>query len=240
MSTSPHANGGGAKNPRLRDRVVADILDLTRGLDLEPGHALPTERELAERFKVSRNVIRQSFSILEERGLITSRQGSGRYLRTVPGGAASAHIGPDSLEVASIADILETRSILEQHTVVLAAQRRTAAELRKLIKLGSRLQTWDDNLDFHVALAAATHNFMLERLVRQQIELSGQLHQREKYSEANELARMRAEHESIVHAVGSRDPDLARQLMRSHLRGTRRTITSDDLVLGTEDDLQVT
>jgi GntR family transcriptional regulator, transcriptional repressor for pyruvate dehydrogenase complex len=228
MSPSLPANGDTASNsPRLRDRVVARILGLTRELGLEPGQALPTERELAAKFDVSRNVIRQSFDILEERGLIASRRGSGRYLRTVDQDDRSAQSSPDSLEIASIADILETRSILEEHTVALASQRRTSAELRELARLGAQLETWEDNLNFHVALAAATHNFMLERLVRQQVELSGQLHQREKYDDASELARMRAEHETIVQAVGSRDADLARRLMHDHLRGTRQTVVGE-------------
>lgn len=219
--------------PRLRDTVVSSILDLTREMGLRPGQTLPTERDLATRLGVSRNVIRQSFDILEERGLILSRRGSGRYLRAVTETAES--VDPDALEIASIADILETRAILEVQVAAMACQRRTTAELEQLVRLASTLTSWQDNVDFHVAVAAATHNFMLERLVRQQIELSADLHQREKYSDAGQLERMRDEHMAIVRAIGSRDEATARDLMRHHLSRTRQTVEhSADSTSGTD------
>lgn len=213
--------------PRLRDSVVESILGLVQEMALAPGDALPTERDLSTRLGVSRNVIRQSFDLLEERGLVSSRRGSGRFLRTVEDESGVGHGDPGLLEIASIADILETRAILEEQTVALACQRRTAGELRELVQLGGQLQSWEDNARFHVALAAATHNFMLERLVRQQIELSDQLHQRQKYADPAELDHMRAEHVAMVQAVGSRDATRARELMRRHLSGAHRAVTED-------------
>ncbi|MBR8740778.1 FadR/GntR family transcriptional regulator [Nocardiopsis sp. MG754419] len=221
-----------ADAPRLRDRVVASLLELIRELELTPGRALPTERELAARLSVSRNVVRQAFDILEERGIVRSRRGSGRFLRTVEDVAAP--VDPRTLEAASIADILEARFVIEEQCVVMACQRRTTSEVRELARLGARLRTWDDNVEFHVALAAATHNFMLERLVRQQLDLGAQLHQRDRYDDPAQLAHMRSEHEAIVRAVEDRDEERARALMRSHLRSTRRSVAGSGRPSGAE------
>lgn len=64
---------------RRYERVVDSLLELIESRGLGPGDAMPTERELADLFGVSRNVLRQAFSVLEERGLLSTLQGSGRY-----------------------------------------------------------------------------------------------------------------------------------------------------------------
>src|SRR4051794_34990140 len=73
--------GSTRQSRRRYERVVEQILELVESEGLDQGQALPTERELAERFGVSRNVLRQAFGVLEERGLLRSIRGSGRYLR---------------------------------------------------------------------------------------------------------------------------------------------------------------
>lgn len=227
---SPRGTGGTASPiepaPRLYESVVDRILEVVEARRIEPGQALPTERELADELGVSRNVLRQAFGVLEERGLIVSRRGSGRYLREVDRAARSG-ARSSALEVASIADILEARIIIESHVAALACQRRTMAEARRLIDLAGQLTSWEDNLTFHAAIAAATHNFALERLCRQQAELQGQLHPRDHYRDADELERARNEHREIAMAVASRDEQLAQRLIREHLERTRSAVSAD-------------
>lgn len=212
---------------RRYEAVVDGILELVESRGLKPNEALPTERELAEVFGVSRNVLRQAFGVLEERGLIRTVRGSGRYLRegAAGGGAIGARA---SMELASIADVLEARSLLEVQVAGLACERRTAAQAESLRVLAGRLSSWEDNLAFHCAVAEATQNFVLERLVRQQAELAGQLHQREHYADQAELERMRAEHLAIADAIAARDTEAARTLVSDHLRRTRHLVMAPD------------
>jgi GntR family transcriptional regulator, transcriptional repressor for pyruvate dehydrogenase complex len=208
---------------RRSEILVDEILKLVQERGLRPGDALPRERQLAEHFGVSRNVLREAFGVLDERGLLRSVRGSGRYLREAAETAAT--LGPrERIEAASIADILEARTLLEVAVAGLACERRTTEQAAGLRALAERLHTWRDNVAFHCALAAATHNFMLERLVREQAELARQLHQRERYDDPEELERMRSEHEAIADAVAARDADLAERLMRAHLLRTRRLL----------------
>jgi GntR family transcriptional repressor for pyruvate dehydrogenase complex len=204
---------------RRYERVVDSLLELIEVRGLGPGDAMPTERELAELFGVSRNVLRQAFGILEERGLLSTLRGSGRYLRE----ANTAHDqqgGRAQVEIASIADVLEARTLLEVQIAALACERRTNEEAQDLVALSRRLTGWEDNVAFHCAIAACTHNFMLERMVRQQVDLASELHQREYYDDPDQLERMRLEHQTIATAIIARDAAAAKELVRHHLNRT--------------------
>lgn len=214
--------------PRRYEAVVDGILELVETRGLRSGQALPTERELADVFGVSRNVLRQAFGVLEERGMLRTIRGSGRYLRGSSGSDDPAEtVSRSSMEVASIADVLEARRVLEVEVAALACERRTSEEAEHLQVLAGRLKSWADNLTFHTAIATATHNFALEHVVRQQADLAGELNQRQHYEDPAQLELMRGEHVEIAAAILRRDPAAARQLMRSHLEGTRRVLTRD-------------
>jgi GntR family transcriptional regulator len=63
---------------QLTDRLMEEIEDGK----LKPGDKLPSERELAERFGVSRMTARQTLSILERQGVVERRVGSGTFVST--------------------------------------------------------------------------------------------------------------------------------------------------------------
>lgn len=215
--------------PQARRRyelVVDSILELVETRGLRPHEALPTERELATLFGVSRNVLRQAFGVLEERGLLRTVRGSGRYLRAPIDDGSGRPASRMSMEIASIVDVLEARRLLEVQVVALACERRTAAQAQELKVIARRLTSWEDNFAFHCAIAAATQNFVLERLVSQQAELAGELHQREHYTDADELERMREEHIQIAEAVAARDAPAATRLLQHHLQRTRNVVSA--------------
>jgi GntR family transcriptional regulator, transcriptional repressor for pyruvate dehydrogenase complex len=221
---------------RRYETVVDGILKLVEARGLQSGQPLPTERELASLFGVSRNVLRQAFGVLEERGLLRTIRGSGRYLRDAPDDERSEPLTRASVEIASLADLFEARALLEVQVAGLACERRTAEQAETLAVLAGRLTTWEDNLAFHCAVAAATHNFVLERLVRQQAELAGKLHQREHYNNPEELARMRTEHQAIAAAIAGRDSALAQHLMQRHLHRTRSVVLASRKLAGDDND----
>ena len=204
---------------RRYERVVDSLLELIEVRGLGPGDAMPTERDLAELFGVSRNVLRQAFGILEERGLLSTLRGSGRYLREA-GTARDEQGGRAQVEIASIADVLEARTLLEVQISALACERRTNEEAQDLVALSRRLTGWEDNVAFHCAIAACTHNFMLERMVRQQVDLASELHQRDYYDDPDQLEPMRLEHQTIATAITARDAAAAKELVRHHLNRT--------------------
>ncbi len=70
--------------PLLYQEVVNALYQIIDEQEIKPGDQLPPERELIEQIGVSRNVLREAFHVLEQRGIIISRQGKGRFLRVIP------------------------------------------------------------------------------------------------------------------------------------------------------------
>ena len=213
---------------RLYESVVEKLLEHVAAVDLQPGQPFPTERELAAQMGISRNVLREAFRVLEDWGLIQSRRGSGRYLRELPNGLRRARPEIDQLEVASIADVLESRLLLEERIITLACQRRTLAEAREIVLFARRLDTWEDNVEFHCAIAQATHNFMLERMLREHFDLLANLRQRDHYDQPEAARVLLAEHNALAEAIASRDETRAQALIASHLQHTRRSVGVTD------------
>lgn len=209
---------------RLYETVVRQILDLIATGEITPGSQLPPERELAARLGVSRNVLREAFRVLEVRGIVHSRQGGGRAIR---GENIAVAIPAEGvvlrLEAEVIADILEARELLEIQVARLAATRAGHDEV-KAIEQACGGHTWADNIAFHTAIAAATGNFMLERLVRLQLEMLDAAHQRDHYRSSADARRLLAEHRTIAAAIAAADPDAAEAAVRKHFQHTRAAV----------------
>ncbi|SRR5579871_335149 len=206
---------------RLYESVVNQIFDLLAAGRLGPGHQLPPERLLAQQLGVSRNVLREAFRALEMQGIVVSVPGGRRFIR------------PDNiqeiidirglilrLEHATVRDILESRALVETEAASLAADRIVEADVALLRDAARRRDTWQDNRNFHVVLASATHNILLPKLVGIHLDLLQDLNQRGRYrdEQAQELLR---EHVGIAEAVIAKARDRSRELMQQHFRHTR-------------------
>lgn len=212
---------------RLYESVVRQILDLAAGGELKPGSRLPPERELSERIGVGRNVLREAFRVLEASGIVHSRQGGGRYLRDENIQPALQTDGVIlRLEKSVIADILESREILEAQIARLAANRATPQQAENLIAMcAGSARTWQDNVRFHTTVAALTGNFMLERLVRLQMDLLSDVHQRKHYRTPQDASGPFAEHTAIAQAIAAHDAPAAEEAVHQHFTHTRSMIT---------------
>ena len=115
---------------RLSVQVAQRLANEIREGRLSPGDKLPTEAQLVEQFQVSRTVVREALSRLKSLGLVASRQGSGVY---VDQSAAFEPLNFDARHAASreaVIHIVEVRRALEAECAQLAAEKRTAADLR--------------------------------------------------------------------------------------------------------------
>lgn len=146
-----------AREASLAQQVAAGLEQLIAGQRFRPGERLPSEWELAERFGVSRTVVREAV-----------RAGSGTVVRrpSTDVAAAAMSLLLSMSGEATPAKIAEVRRVLEVEIAGLAAARRTADDVGRLAAI---LQTAADRIEdpdafvetdvaFHVALADATHN----------------------------------------------------------------------------------
>jgi DNA-binding FadR family transcriptional regulator len=202
--------------------VVAQIREAILSGKVKPGDRLPTERDMAQQFGVSRVTIRDALRALEAGGLIRVKigGGGGPYVTQPDIGilrdSLSAHF---QLHGATLRELAEARMALETTAARLAAERATEEDIAAL---GSALaapnpSTATRSLDFHTTLVAASHNrallimFSATRALIQ--EAFDALHARQ--PDMAETARR--VHTALYQAIQQRHPDLAVRLMREHM-----------------------
>jgi len=194
-----------------------------------PQRRLPSERELAEKFAVSRAELRKVLAILEKEGLVYRHVGRGTFV-IQPGDKTA----PEAAEVAEITnpiDAMQARSMIEPEIARIAAMRASSRQIAELQQLCANMRcakTWDAyaELDwrFHNLLAEATGNVVLveiQRLVNsvRRYVVWGNLIKRPVGPDRDYHSFL--EHEQIVEAITNRDGEAARQAMLDHLGGTR-------------------
>lgn len=157
----------------LADKLAAMIM---QG-EYAHGEKLPNERELAERLGVSRTMLREATKQLAARGLVDIRRGVGTFVSETPG-VMSNPLGISAEGGKSVPEILEdwysVRMIIEGEAMEMAARNATDEELEELegllqAELELARTDYEDFMEtdrsFHCALAHATHNVIMTRLI---------------------------------------------------------------------------
>lgn len=192
-----------------------------------PQRWLPPERELAERYGVSRTVVREAVKRLELQGLLEVQHGVG--LKVVdrlhaPLSGALELLLPD--EADRLSQLMETRRTVEPEIARLAAERARLEDVAALRAVQDRLaaaagasEAIQCDVDFHRALARAAGNRILELL----LESLGDLGRESRKATIAQTGQALVfdHHARILAAVEARRPDDAREAMRHHLDHAR-------------------
>ncbi len=210
-----------------RPSLVAEVserlaLEL-RGNPAEGEQWLPPERELASQLGVSRTVVREATKRLELQGLVEVLHGvgirrSGKLHKPLNGSVE--FLIPDA--AGRLRQSLEVRLAVEPEIAALAAERASAAQVRELRKVHTRLMEAADlptaveaDIDFHRALAGSTGNGIFALILETLSDL-GRESRMATISQAG-VQRARIHHHAILTAVEARDADRARAAMRNHI-----------------------
>ena len=207
---------------RLRQQIANAIAVSIRDGRYALGKKLPSERDLAEAYKVSRPTIREAIIILEARGLVEARHGAGVHVADAPRPEVSA----PELEVSAF-ELVEARRLIEGDACALAAAVMTDALLEDLTAILHDMAEEHDfgaladlaDRRFHVAIAKATRNNVLVAMVENLWDLRYQPSSRDLLERAGRV-RVRPlvdDHQEILNALRARDPVAARGAMRDHL-----------------------
>ncbi len=229
---------GHIKREKLSDSVAREIEEqLATGL-LKPGQRLPSEREMARVFQVSRPSIREAIQKLEARKLLESRPGGGTFVSLAFGESITdplQQLLSGNHETAY--DLLEFRHALEGITAYYAAQRATDAD-RKIIRLRyDRLIAAHDrkdfdaeaiaDVDFHLAIAEASHNLVLLHVMRSMFQLlhrSIELSFQKLYLAPSAPTAIPEQHRMIMDAILQGDSGLARETAHDHIEYVEKTL----------------
>lgn len=211
---------------RLSDLIVDRITDLISAGEYQVGMRLPSERELARSFEVSRPLVREALRIVESLGLIAVRPGIGAIVTR--NGPATANVaGYFCKHPIEVLAMLEVREALLIRMAALAAERMTDAELCALNQIyRDQVAVSDDEDIEHIARLDQDFHDCIYRAARSPI-----LYETEQYTRSaldnqrtNVLtlgvrrAQSLAEHAKIVAALEARDPDLAATRAKTHMR----------------------
>ena len=212
----------------LSEQVASRIESLILSNRLRQGDKLPPEREMSTRFGVSRAVVRESIKLLEERGLLEPRSGRGAFV-TIPGfGPMTSSLNAAfHMQDCTADDLYEARWCLESFIVRLATERATETDIARM---EAAIAVMNQNLDspekfmpadveFHAALAAATHNplfVVMSQPLIQMILTKGHLG----FSYGHVLERHQ-NHQRLLDCIRNRDVAGAEAVIHHHLNLSR-------------------
>lgn len=225
------------KRQHIHEQVADHIEAMIAEKQLQEGEQLPSERDLALMFGVNRGSIRQAVSLLQHRGLVQSRLGSGTYITRVPGDVLGQSIERYvALGNCSHEDLLDLREIHEPGIAALAARRATSKDLTSLKELVEQIEAANNpddlefnimaDADFHETLAIATHNPLIIAIIT---GLQGAMRtwiQVQAEKDRGQLLEAVRGHRVIYNAIADRDPERAKDAMQQHIAYARRLLTT--------------
>ncbi|UUU35812.1 FCD domain-containing protein [Streptomyces sp. CA-210063] len=196
---------------RRKPELVAEaLLARIREGELPVGRRLPSERDLASEYGVSRNAIREALAVLQLSGHVETRLGDGSYIAQ-PEGPARDENDAGLVAALNITELLQAREALELASALTAIRRATRSDLLKMDALVAEMEEHleqDDyesylrtTMDLHRAVAAASRTPLLVTLVK-------------------ELTIKHQSHEWLLHtrytpAIGAYSLDVHRALVRA-------------------------
>ncbi len=213
----------------LTDLAADALTRLIRGGEYPPRSRLPSEMALADRFGVSRTVVREAVARLKSAGLVESRQGSGIYVRE-PNVDMRFQIDPGALHgsAASVLEIVELRRGLEAEAAALAAERCSRAQLADIRRSLEAIEREEAagrdgvqaDMDFHRAIARASGNRHFPALwdfVGQFLRVAIRATRANEARRTDFAAQVHEEHRNLVEAIARRDPAAARAAAIKHM-----------------------
>jgi len=213
------------KKTRVYEEVVKQLKELILSGELGPGEKLPSERELAKEFGVSRVSVRQALTVLETLGLIERKVGGGTFSVVEK---VNFDIDPMLENIMKnkdqLREPLEIRRILEPSLAQLAAERATEEDIKsledslkrqkELIEQG-KLIIEEDNR-FHYLIAKAAKNEIALKIVEVIHDMIWQT--REKSIKARQGSELSYQgHQKILRAIKTGKGEKAFNAMLDHL-----------------------
>lgn len=225
LSDSWTARPAAINRQNAAEAVFEDLRGAIESGELSLGTRLPSEAALAERYGVSRPIVREALRSAQTLGLTQTRTGSGTFV------IATAPSREITYGAYSARDLMEARPVIEVPAAGWAARRRTDEQLRVLTELCAEMKREKDpdkwvSLDsrFHCVIAEASDNAVFIKVVldaRDALATQSQL--------INLVAHRRPasnrEHQRIVDAIASGSFEDSQEAMRDHLARVARAMS---------------
>jgi GntR family transcriptional regulator, transcriptional repressor for pyruvate dehydrogenase complex len=216
------------KPKKVTAEIVRQMTQLIKSGRLQPGEKLPGERTLAGRLGVGRSTLREAVNILETLGFLETRNRKGIYVKSV-----SSPFFSDPLrkileeDKSALADLYGLRRDIELASADAAARLHTDEDLEAMETHLSRMKkdaedirlALSDDMEFHLAIAQATHNFLRAHILKSLFDLTSEylVFIRETIAVEGNIPMLFNQHDDVYQAIKRRDPEAARAAMDRHL-----------------------
>jgi len=210
---------------KVYEGVARQIERLISEGSLKPGDKLPSERELAEMFRVSRSSLRDGIRKLELLGLVEARHGEGTIVRDL---SADSLVSPIASMLVRkrqlVAELLDVRMMLEPPLAGRAATNASADDIVHLADIlrrqGEKVRRGElaieEDSEFHYNIARAARNSVIMKVLDVLMGLLRKTRERS-LQVGGRLQRSFAGHRRILRAIERRDAAAAEAAMRRHL-----------------------
>jgi GntR family transcriptional repressor for pyruvate dehydrogenase complex len=214
----------------LYDQIANQLEELIITNKLQPHSRLPSERELAEWLGVGRPTIREATRVLQDRGLVELKPGSGTYVREVSNGAISQSIERFFAGNQSpVLELEEIREIMEPELAALAAERATPQNIERMEQALAYIEVDPNDLDryiqgdaeFHIALVEAAQNKMLSAIYAPMIAMMKDAIREVTHHMVQAGKHDPQRHREILETIKAGQPEEARRALYEHLKGFR-------------------
>ncbi len=213
----------------LHRQVFEHIQEMVMSGELSPGDRLPSERDMSEMFKVSRNSVREALKALEILGILECRQGGGNYIKC---DISAGIIEPLSilfkLHKGRFTDLLEARRALEAEAASLAASRISSEEtavledlMKRIRSTGSEKESVALDKELHLKIAAYSGNIMLLAFltaISSMLETAIKDGRKAIMSTFKDREQLFDAHEEICRAIINHDKDAASAAVNKHFK----------------------
>ncbi len=224
------------RQPKISERIVDQVVGLIKEGHIRPGEKLPSEKSFISQLGVGRSSLREAINILETLGYVEVRRRDGIYVRSV----SSQRLADPWRQIldqdnSKLPQLYDLRKDIELAASYKAAEKRTTEDLQRiktyLDNMGNALKndmlTLDDDLNFHLAIAQATHNFLRLHILENIFELSNRyidFVRVKVIQQASNLPIIYSQHEDIYLAIEEKKPNKARDRMLTHLAWVEEVI----------------
>jgi GntR family transcriptional repressor for pyruvate dehydrogenase complex len=224
------------KSTRIYEEIVRQVKAMIAEGRLKAGDRLPPERDLAEKFVVSRTSVREALRALESLGLVEIRAGEGTFVRGV---SIDALVEPLALLMVSqreaTGELFEARRLLEPPLAALAAARATPDEIHEMERIleeqakevASGRTGVTQDAQFHNAIGAAAHNRAITRITTAIMDLLTQSRE-ESLNTPGRPTRSHQDHRRVLAAIVGRDAEAARRAMLEHIEAVEALVLGPD------------
>ncbi len=221
--------------PKKSTLVAEWVLEQIRSQVYPEGTKLPSEREIAQTLNMSRPPVREALSALQIARIVEIRPGDGTYVKSAtPANEMVSNTMSVLEESESPFEVMQARRVLEGGIVKVAATQATDEDVERLEQALERMEDavvhgdlsryFQANREFHLAVATATHNSVLRKLLNSLlISEEKKLWQEsiQRYlTDPGHIKAYVSRHQRLLQAIKARDADWAVREMREHFSET--------------------